>query len=50
LESRTVSSVHPTAPGRANDFPEGVALAAESIDSGAARARLDQLVRFTRDA
>jgi len=33
--------------GRANDFPEGVALAAESIDSGAARAKLDQLIRFT---
>jgi len=33
--------------GRANDFPEGVALAAESIDSGAARARLDQLILFT---
>jgi anthranilate phosphoribosyltransferase len=36
--------------GRANDFLEGVARAAESIDSGAARATLDQLIRFTRDA
>lgn len=35
------------AAGRAHNFPEGVALAAESIDSGAARARLDQLIRFT---
>ena len=45
-----VSSVHPTAPGRANEFPEGVALAAASIDAGAARTRLEHLVRFTRDA
>jgi anthranilate phosphoribosyltransferase len=35
------------AAGRAAGFGEGVALAARSIDSGAARARLDQLIRFT---
>ena len=33
---------------RASDFRDGVRLAAESIDSGAARARLDGLVNFTR--
>jgi len=32
---------------RAADFLEGVCVAAESIDSGAARAKLDQLVKFT---
>jgi len=36
--------------GRARDFSEGMALAAASIDSRAARARLDQLIRFTGDA
>ena len=35
------------AAGRAVSFEEGVKLAAESIDTGAARAKLDQLVRFT---
>lgn len=34
--------------GRAADFREGARLAAESIDSGAARARLDALVAFCR--
>jgi len=33
---------------RAHDFPEGVAPAAASIGSTAARARLEQLVAFTR--
>jgi len=33
---------------RARDFKEGVRLAAESIDSGAARERLDALVDFTQ--
>ena len=33
--------------GWARDSSEGMALAAASIDSGAARAMLDQLVRFT---
>ena len=35
------------AAGKARDFSEGMALAAASIDSEAARARLDQLIRFT---
>ncbi len=35
------------AAGLANDLKEGVAVAAQSIDSGAARAKLDQLVAFT---
>lgn len=35
------------AAGKARDFGEGMALAAASIDSGAARARLEQLIRFT---
>jgi anthranilate phosphoribosyltransferase len=34
--------------GRANDFPEGVALAAEAIDSGAASATVDRLIEFTK--
>jgi anthranilate phosphoribosyltransferase len=34
--------------GRAQDFREGVALAAAAIDSGAARAKADALARFTR--
>jgi anthranilate phosphoribosyltransferase len=34
------------AAGRAADFREGVAVAAESIDSGAARGKLEALVRF----
>lgn len=33
--------------GRASALPEGVRLASESIDSGAARAKLDHLVAFT---
>lgn len=36
------------AAGRAEDFLEGVRMAAESIDSGAARARLDALIEFTK--
>jgi anthranilate phosphoribosyltransferase len=36
------------AAGHAADFRDGARLAAESIDSGAARARLDALVDFTR--
>jgi anthranilate phosphoribosyltransferase len=41
------SSAALVAAGRAADFLEGMALAAHSIDTGAARAKLDQLVRFT---
>lgn len=37
------------ASGRATDFLDGVRLAAESIDSGAARARLDALVAFSQE-
>jgi anthranilate phosphoribosyltransferase len=36
------------AAGRASDFLEGVTLAARAIDSGAARAKLDQLIAFTQ--
>ncbi len=36
------------AAGRATDFLDGVRLAAESLDSGAARAKLDQLIAFTK--
>ena len=36
------------AAGRAADFREGVRLAAKSIDSGAARERLDRLAAFTQ--
>jgi len=36
------------AAGRARDFLEGVKMAAESIDSGAARARLDALIAFSQ--
>ena len=36
--------------GRANDLPEGVALARESIDSGAARDRVHRLAVLTRNA
>jgi len=36
------------AAGSAADFLEGVRLAAESIDSGAARAKLDALVAFSQ--
>lgn len=35
------------ASSKANDFAEGVRLAAESIDNGSAMAKLEQLVRFT---
>ncbi len=35
------------AAGRASDFLEGARLAAESIDSGAARKKLDALIEFT---
>jgi anthranilate phosphoribosyltransferase len=35
------------AAGRASDFREGARLAAESIDSGAARKKLDALIAFT---
>jgi len=38
------------AAGRAPDFLDGVRLAAESIDSGAARAKLDELVAFSQSA
>jgi anthranilate phosphoribosyltransferase len=38
------------AAGRAADFLEGMALAARSIDSGAAQAKVDHLVRFTHGA
>ncbi len=36
------------AAGRAADFREGVRIAAESLDSGAARAKLDALISFTK--
>jgi anthranilate phosphoribosyltransferase len=42
------SSAALVAAGRAADFLEGVRLAAESIDSGAARARLDALIAFAQ--
>jgi len=35
--------------GRTPDLRQGVALAAASIDSGSARAKLEQLVQFTTD-
>jgi anthranilate phosphoribosyltransferase len=35
--------------GKARDFKDGVALAARSIDSGAARATLEHLVRLSRE-
>ena len=37
------------AAGRATDFLDGVRLAAESIDSGAARTKLDALVAFSQE-
>ena len=37
------------AAGRAGSFKDGVRLAADSIDSGAAREKLDSLVRFTQE-
>jgi anthranilate phosphoribosyltransferase len=36
------------AAGRAADFVEGMALAARSIDSGSAQAKVDRLIRFTQ--
>src|SRR5205814_10496887 len=36
--------------GRANDLKEGVQLAAQSIDSGAARERLERLVAYSRSS
>jgi anthranilate phosphoribosyltransferase len=36
------------AAGRAADLREGIAVAEQAIDSGAAAARLDQLVAFTQ--
>ncbi|MBT8409636.1 MAG: anthranilate phosphoribosyltransferase, partial [Alphaproteobacteria bacterium] len=36
--------------GRAQTLPEGVALAAESIDSGEARARIERLAAVTQTA
>lgn len=38
------------AAGRAGNFREGVALAEQSIDSGAAREKLDKLIAFSRQA
>jgi len=38
------------AAGRASDFSAGVRIAAESIDSGAARAKLDALIAFSQNA
>jgi anthranilate phosphoribosyltransferase len=38
------------AAGRAKNFTEGVALAAQSLDTGAAREKLDALVSFTSSA
>jgi anthranilate phosphoribosyltransferase len=35
------------ASGKASDFKEGIRLAAESIDSGAALKKVDQLKTFT---
>jgi anthranilate phosphoribosyltransferase len=37
-----------TAGGKARDLPDGVGLAAQAIDSGAARERLDALVRLSQ--
>ncbi len=37
------------AAGKAADLPDGIRLAAESIDSGAALARLDALIRFSHE-
>jgi anthranilate phosphoribosyltransferase len=34
--------------GKASDIGEGIALAERSIDSGAARERLDRLVAFSQ--
>ncbi|HOC71732.1 MAG TPA: anthranilate phosphoribosyltransferase, partial [Candidatus Hydrogenedentes bacterium] len=37
------------AAGIAEDIPGGILLAAESLDSGAALAKLEALIRFTND-
>ena len=36
------------AAGLCTDFKEGIQIAADSIDSGKAQAKLDQLIEFTR--
>jgi anthranilate phosphoribosyltransferase len=36
--------------GRAGSIPEGIRMASEAIDSGAAQGRLEQLVRSSREA
>jgi anthranilate phosphoribosyltransferase len=36
--------------GHADDLKEGVAIAREALDSGAAAARLDQLIAFSQEA
>ena len=41
------SSAALVAAGKARDFPEGVRLAAHSIDSGAAQSKVEALARFT---
>ena len=38
------------ASSRASDFTEGVRLAAEAIDNGAALARLERLIAFTNES
>ena len=37
------------AAGRADDLRDGLALAAEAVDSGAAGQRLEELVRFSQE-
>ncbi len=37
------------AAGKAKDFNEGISLAQTSIDSGAAAAKLEKLVRYTQE-
>ncbi len=37
------------AAGKARDFNEGISLAKTSIDSGAAAAKLEKLVRYTQE-
>lgn len=44
------SAVALVAAGKTKDFGEGMTLAAESIDSGAARAKLEQLAALTQSA
>ncbi len=43
------SSMAFMASGRAKDFKEGASLAAESIDSGKAKAKLDELIKMTNE-